>query len=69
METRRHYSQAVDLGTALESFKQDEAGATVELSKIVNGQKTTEEAAFAYLVGTDGAHSTQDALSLSLSPI
>ena len=48
----------VELGTALVGFEQDENGVTVELSKSIDGQVKTERAKFAYVVGTDGAHST-----------
>lgn len=47
----------VELGTALVGFEQDEGGVTVELSKNINGQLETEKARFAFVVGTDGAHS------------
>ncbi|KAF5350212.1 hypothetical protein D9758_007860 [Tetrapyrgos nigripes] len=53
----RDYGCKVELGTEFISFEQHPDHVVVNLEKTVDGQTTTETATFAYLVGTDGAHS------------
>ena len=45
------------MGTSFVGLTQDADSVTVELSKTTDGQEVTEKAKFAYVVGSDGAHS------------
>ncbi|THV05571.1 hypothetical protein K435DRAFT_773737 [Dendrothele bispora CBS 962.96] len=51
------YGCNVELATELVSFEQHADHVEARISKIVNGQEVSETAAFAYLIGADGARS------------
>nr|AGK29863.1 FAD-binding protein [Volvariella volvacea] len=63
------YSCYVEYASELRSFEQDDAGVTAHIAKYVDGQEVLEAARFAYLVGTDGAHSNETLRSKKDYPV
>ncbi|THV05565.1 hypothetical protein K435DRAFT_744813 [Dendrothele bispora CBS 962.96] len=53
----RDYGCNVELATELVSFEQHADHIEARISKTINGQEVSETAAFAYLIGADGARS------------
>lgn len=56
----------VELGTSATAINEGESGVTVNIIKISGGVEVKEQSKFAYVIGTDGGHSTRSFITVYL---